>query len=483
MSESHPPRRPDGLWSAHRRSLTVGLVLTITLVAFEALAISTVMPVVAAELGGLDLYGWVFSAFFLGNLVGIVVVGGLIDRGGLIRPFVGGLTLFGVGLAIGGLAPTMPILVLGRLLQGFGAGAIAPTAYVAIGRSLPEGLRARMFATLSTAWVLPGVLGPALAGIIAQHSTWRAVFLGLIPLIVLSGTLAVAGLRHVPPADPAHALSEHAAAADSARRLPRAIVLALAAGLTLAGLSSPVPAVAVGLTIAGLLIGVPAFRSLVPPGTLRAKGRLPAAILIRGMATFAFFAIDAYISLALVAWRGTTPAEAGLVLTAATVSWTAGSWIQARSVVRVGAARFVGVGLATVVVGIGATTLVLVPAVPWLWAVPAFAVTGLGMGLSYSPITLVVLAEAVPGTEGGATAGLQLSDTLGTALGTGVAGAIVAAGARAGAQPWVGLAGAFLAGAAIAVVGVMFSPRLRRRGRLSERVAEGPAAVIETRAG
>src|SRR6266545_5100440 len=310
-------RLPDGLWSAARRSLTLGLVLTITLVAFEALAISTVMPVVAAELGGLDLYGWVFSAFFLGNLVGIVVIGGLIDRGGLIRPFVGGLTLFGVGLAIGGLAPTMPILVLGRLLQGFGAGSIVPTAYVAIGRSLPEGLRARMFATLSTAWVLPGVLGPALAGIIAQQSTWRAVFLGLIPLIVLSGSLAVAGLRHVPAADPVHALSEHAAAADSARRLPRAIVLALAAGLTLAGLSSANPVLGLALVAGGLLLGIPAFRSLVAPGTLRARGRLPAAVLIRGISTFAFFAVDAYISLALVAWRGTTPAQAGLALTAA----------------------------------------------------------------------------------------------------------------------------------------------------------------------
>jgi MFS family permease len=287
----------------------------------------------------------------------------------------------------------------------------------------------------------------------------------------------------VPGADPAHALSEHEAAADSVRRLPRAVVLALAAGLTLAGLSSPIPVVAVALTAAGLLIGVPAFRSLVPPGTLRARGRLPAAILIRGMATFAFFAIDAYISLALVAWRGTTPAEAGLALTAATVSWTAGSWIQARSVVRVGAARFVGVGLATVVLGIGATSLVLLPAVPVLWAVPAFAVTGLGMGLSYSPITLVVLAEAAPGTEGGATAGLQLSDTLGTALGTGVAGAIVAAGARAGAEPWVGLALAFAAGAAVALVGVVLSPRLRKRGHMPERAVEAQAAAIETRAG
>ena len=69
-----------GLWSPERRSLTLGLVLTITLVAFEALAVSTIMPIVARELGGLDLYGWVFSAFFLGNLLGIVVAGILIDR-------------------------------------------------------------------------------------------------------------------------------------------------------------------------------------------------------------------------------------------------------------------------------------------------------------------------------------------------------------------------------------------------------------------
>ena len=148
-----PSTSHDSLWRADRRALTIGLILTITLVAFEALAVSTVMPIVAAELGGFELYGWVFSAFFLGSLIGIVVVGGLIDRGGLAVPFVGGLGLFAVGLLIGGLAPSMPVLVAARLIQGLGAGAIQPIAYVAIGRTLPESLRPRMFATLSTAWV------------------------------------------------------------------------------------------------------------------------------------------------------------------------------------------------------------------------------------------------------------------------------------------------------------------------------------------
>src|SRR3712207_4579912 len=77
----------DGLWSPRHRNLTVGLVLTITLVAFEALAVSTVMPIVAGELGQLELYGWVFTAFMLGSLIGIVVAGGAIDRRGLGLPF------------------------------------------------------------------------------------------------------------------------------------------------------------------------------------------------------------------------------------------------------------------------------------------------------------------------------------------------------------------------------------------------------------
>ena len=450
----------DGLWSPDRRALTVGLVLTITLVAFEALAVATVMPVVARELGGLDLYGWVFSAFFLGNLVGIVVVGGLIDRGGLIRPFVGGLTLFGIGLAIGGLAPSMPVLIAGRLLQGFGAGAIAPTAYVAIGRSLPDHLRARMFATLSTAWVLPGVVGPAIAGIVAVQATWRLVLLGLIPLIVVSGTLAVAGLRHVPPIEPAVARAEHAAATRSLRRLPWAILLSVGAALTLAGLTDPTTPLAIAVVTIGLVVGVAAFRSLVPPGTLRARGRLPSAVLVRGFATFTFFAVDAYVSLLLVGWRGISPAEAGIALTAATVSWTVGSWIQARWIGRLGAARFVRTGLAITVLGIAATALVIVPSVPVGWAALAFALAGFGMGLAYSPLSLVVLAEAAAGSEGGATAALQLADTLGTALGTGVSGAILAAAARAGSTLGVGLAAAFGMAAAVGILGSLLGGRV-----------------------
>ncbi len=188
-----------GLFSPGRRALTSGLVMTVTLVAFEALAVSTVMPLVAKDLGDLALYGWVFSAFFLANIVGIVVAGGLIDRGGLVRPLAGGLGLFSIGLIIGGLAPTMTVLVGGRVLQGLGAGVIPPIAYVSIGRALPDELRPRMFAVLSTAWVVPGLIGPALAGAIAVATSWRWVFLGLLPLIAVAAAITLPALRTAVP--------------------------------------------------------------------------------------------------------------------------------------------------------------------------------------------------------------------------------------------------------------------------------------------
>jgi MFS family permease len=187
----------DGLWSARRRALTLGLVLNVTIVASEALAVSTIMPIVARDLGGLDLYGWVFSGFFLGSLLGIVAAGILIDRGSLARPFAIGIGLFSVGLLVGGFAPSMPVLVVARVIQGFGAGAIPAVAYVSIGRALPEALRPRMFATLSTAWVVPGVIGPTIAGIVAENLQWRLVFLGLLPLIAVAAWLTYPAIRAV----------------------------------------------------------------------------------------------------------------------------------------------------------------------------------------------------------------------------------------------------------------------------------------------
>jgi MFS family permease len=457
-TDSESRRGTDSLWSPGRRSLTIGLVLTITLVAFEALAVSTVMPIVADELHGLELYGWVFTAFMLGSLIGIVLVGGLIDRRGLGGPFAAGIALFATGLIVGGLAPSMPVLVAARFVQGLGAGTVPPIAYVAIGRSLPEHLRPQMFATLSTAWVLPGVIGPALAGIVGEALGWRWVFLGLLPLIVISSSIAFPAIRHIGP-DPDHV----ADGATLRERAPLAVLVAVGTGLLLAGMTSGQPIALAVLGISGIVLAVVALRRLTPRGTLVAARGLPAAVLMRGIITFAFFAVDAYVALALVEWRGLRPAEAGIALTAATISWTAGSWTQARLSRRHPPEWFVRVGLVVLVAGIASFSLVLLPSVtPWL-AIPTLAVAGYAMGLAYSPLALIVLREAPTAEQGRASSAISLTDSLGTALGTGVTGALVAASVRAVGDPATGLAYGFAVALAVTLVGVAIGGRLHAR--------------------
>jgi MFS family permease len=430
--------------------LTSGLVLIVTLVAFESLAVSTVMPLVEEDLGDLWLYGWVFSAFFLGNLVGIVVSGTAADRMRPAIPFALGLLLFLGGLVVGGSAPAMLVLVLGRSLQGFGAGAMSAIAYVCIGRGYPHEQRPKMFALISTAWVVPAVAGPALAGLVGSAVGWRWVFLGLLPLCTVIGLVALVGVASIPaPEEP----TDHT-------NLGNAVLVAAGAACLLAGLGADSVGVGVGLVLLGLVVGLPAFRRLVPSGTLVARRGLPAAILTRGLLTFAFFAGDAYTPYALITVRGLPTAVAGAALTAAAITWTAGAWLQARYLDRFGPSRFVATGFAGVAIGSLAMLLVLIPSVPAGVGIACWAVAGLGIGLAYAPLSVVTLAEAPEGQEGRATSSLQVCDTLGTALGSGVGGVLVAFGVAAADSDTPGLAAVYLLGAGVAVLGVLLAGRV-----------------------
>jgi MFS family permease len=457
--------KSGGLWSAERRPLTVGLVLTITLVAAEALAVSTAMPIVAADLGGLELYGLVFSAFLVGSLVGIVVAGSLIDHRGVVLPFLLGLAFFAAGLALGGSAVSMPMLIAARLIQGIGGGAIPPIAYVAIGRSLPEHLRPQMFATLSTAWILPGIFGPAIAGIVAQELHWRLIFFGLLPVLVVSGSLAYRGLRRL-----SHEPSAAPTAAQTGSRIRDGLIVGFGVAVLTAGLASDNVAIEGVAGVVGLAITLWAFVRLVPPGTLRAERGYPTAVLLRGLLTFAFFSIDAYVALLLVEVRGWSAAAAGLALTGATVSWTAGSWTQARLSNRFEHEWFVRIGFPIVAAGIAGLGLILLPQVPAWLSVPIFAFGGFGMGLTYAQFALIVLRDVPRASQGTITAGLTLSDSLGTALGTSVAAAFVSAAVRAGTGPGPGLAAAIVVGTIAAILGWLLSPRLH--------VAKGAATGV-----
>jgi MFS family permease len=448
-----PVTQADGVWTPGRRALTTGLVFTVTLVAFEGLAVATILKVIDDDLRDINLIGWIFSAFFLGSLFGVVAAGYDADRKGPARPFIVGLILFAIGLAAGGLAPNMVVLVAARSIQGIGAGAIPAVAYVAIGRAYPRALQPRMFAVMSSAWVLPGLIGPAVSGAVASAFGWRWVFLGLLPLVGLAAVMTTRALLTLGAPGGADPIDQRLGA----------LTLVVGAGLVLGGVSSHSIVITIVLVIVGAVIGARAFVRLVPAGTIRFARGLPAAVAVRGLATFAFFGTDVYVSFTVTSARHASIALGGIALTVATLTWTAGSWIQERRVHKIGPQTFVRVGLVLIAAGIGLMIVVAELAVPVATAVLAWGVAGLGMGLSYAPISLVVLAKAPEGGEGTASAALQLCDTLGVALGTGASGAILAAGATFAWSQGTALTVAFAMCAAVAVGTAVAGVRLPER--------------------
>ena len=432
------------------RLLTVGLVLTITLAAFSALAVETILPIISDELGGVALYGWVFSAFFLGSLAAVIVGGGIADEHGTLLPYAIGLSLFALGLAITGAAPAMAVIVAGRLVQGIGSGAIIASTYASIARGYAENDRPRIFAIISTAWVVPSIVGPAAAAFIATTFSWRLVFAGLLPFALVAAALAVPALR---------ALGRPAHAGQPASRRD-AVLVAVGAGVLLAGLSTSTAALAVALIVGGVAVAIPALRRVTPAGTLTARSGLGAAVLVRGLLTFAFFGTEAFLPLMLREARGISPTLAGIVLTTGAVSWTAGSWVHARLAPRLTSRAIVTTSFTLVVTGASGVLAVLVAPIPVEVAYVAWAVSGAGIGFGYAAISVLVLRLAPEHRTGATGAAMQVLDNLGTALGTGAGGAAVAIAVGRGLPVQTGIAAAFGVAIAGGLTGLAVSRRL-----------------------
>jgi MFS family permease len=410
-----------GAWSPDRRLLTAGLIGLVTAGAFEGMAVPTVLPALVDELGGLDLYGWAFSAFWLTTIIGITLAGSDADRRGPGRALGIGVVLFAGGMLISGLADGMVQVIVGRAVQGFGSGAIGSVVYAAIARAYPASATPRMIALVSSAWVVPGLIGPALAGVVSDAIGWRWVFLGIVAPVLLMGLAVYPQLARLGPAN-----RTAVPARSDRRRAVDAVALATGSTLLLAALSvgSVLPALAL-LGIGGWL-ALGALRHLLPPGSLRlARGR-PSVVVTVFAVGFAFFGTEAFVPLTVVEVRGGSVTLGGIALSAAAVSWAAGSWLQARAA-GIGMRRtLVSAGAALITVGIAITAAVLLPGAPVLVAAVGWAVAGLGMGLAYSMLALLMLETATPGEEGFSSSALQLMFTLGTAFGAGIGGAVVA---------------------------------------------------------
>ncbi|MET8827416.1 MFS transporter [Streptomyces sp. NPDC004610] len=478
----------EGVLSRPYRALSIGITSVVLLIAFEATAVGTAMPVAARELDGVPLYAFAFSGYFTTSLFGMVLAGQWSDRRGPLGPVTAGIVSFAVGLLLSGTAQAMWPFILGRAVQGLGGGLVIVSLYVVVGRAYPEHLRPAIMAAFAASWVVPSIVGPLAAGAVTEHIGWRWVFLGIPALVVLPLALALPQIRRLAgPADGAGSgQGEGAGGAGETgragrvgggkggksfdrRRIRLAFGISLGAGL-LQYAAQDLRWLSLVPGVLGAALLVPAVLGLLPRGTYRAARGLPSVVLLRGMAAGSFIAAESFVPLMLVTQRGLSPTLAGFSLAAGGVTWALGSWVQSRQRLEPYRERLMTLGMVLVAAAIAAAPSVLIESVPvWTLAV-AWAFGCFGMGLVIASSSVLLLQLSAPSEAGSNSAALQISDGLSNVMLLALGGAAFAAlgggtvthaaTEASGGSP-AAFAVVFLPMAVIALVGAWVTRRLR----------------------
>ncbi len=436
-----------------QRTLAVGLVLSVSLVAFETTAVITALPTITDELDGLPLYGATIAAYMLADLVALVWAGEKADKRGVRFPFLVSICFFIAGLVVAASANSMEQVVVGRLLQGAGSGGFAPLAYIAVSRAFPAERQATIYAYLSAGWVLPSLLAPAVAGIVTDQFGWRWVFIGIIPLAIVVAVLTAKAMVHLTGGDEGRDRRPS--------RLPHAVQAAVGVGAAAFGLQTGNLVLAAALTIGGGLLAAPALRHLLPAGVFRARVGLPAIIAVRFLATATFLGVDSFIPLAADRLHGARPFVQGFVIAGAAVAWTGGQAFAARRGTRLLPQRASSIGFGLLLLGIATTVPVLSPSWP-LWATfLSWSIGGLGIGILFNPTTVASMGYAVEGREGEVSSQIHLADSLGFGVMGIVGGAIVAASDRTSLTLQAAIGINFGLAALCAMVGLVASRGIR----------------------
>ncbi|MFZ4244976.1 MFS transporter [Streptomyces griseoincarnatus] len=470
----------DTVLSRRYRALSIGVVSVVLLIAFEATAVGTAMPVAARELNGVPLYAFAFSGYFTTSLFGMVLSGQWSDRRGPLAPLTWGIASFAAGLLIGGTASAMWLFILGRAVQGLGGGLVIVALYVVVGRAYPERLRPAIMAAFAAAWVVPSIVGPLASGAVTEHLGWRWVFLGIPVIVVLPVALALPQIRRLASgpvgdapgaAGPAPHPGAEAPASFDRRRIRLALAISFGAGL-LQYAAQDLRRLSLLPGALGVALLVPAVLGLLPRGTWRAARGLPSVVLLRGVAAGSFIAAESFVPLMLVTQRGLSPTLAGFSLAAGGGTWALGSWVQSRPRLEPYRERLMTVGMLLVAFAIAAAPSVLIHSVPaWTLAV-AWAFGCFGMGLVISSTSVLLLHLSAPEEAGTNSAALQISDGLSNVLLLAIGGAAFAAlgggtvshaATEATGSHQAAFAAVFLPMAAVALAGVWVAARVRER--------------------
>lgn len=443
VSVEEQQHRTTSLLAPRYLATTLGGTALIFLYAFETMAVTTVMATVTRDLHGRAWYSVAFSLTLASSVVGTVAGGLVADRRGARLPLLVAIGVFATGLLLAGLAPTIGVFVVARFLQGIGGGALTVSIYVLVGEVFDGIDQPRLFGLFSAAWIVPSMVGPLLAGVVADTLGWRWVFLGV--LVVAGGATAL-----ILPALRASPRTARAAEPDGRRRLLLAVLVASAVvTVDLAGRNETIG----GHLLAGLgvVATLAALRPLLPSGTLRLARGLPAVIAMRGVLSSGYLAAEIYVPYLLQARYDLPPWQAGLALTGSALSWAAAAQVQGRLGARLSHVRAFGIGSLLLTAGIaGQFVIAALHPAPWLVAL-CWMSAGAGMGLAFPRTSVAVLGASAEDERGRNSAALTMCDTVAGATSIAITGVLFAAADGPAANGFVVVFGFCAACAAVGV--------------------------------
>ncbi|RKG79558.1 MDR family MFS transporter [Corallococcus terminator] len=404
--------------ATHRPFTTLALALCMFMAALEMTVVSTAMPTVVSDLGGIQSYAWVFTAYMLSSTITVPIYGKLADLYGRKPVLLFGTGLFLVGSLASGLSTSMNMLIAFRILQGVGAGAMQPIALTIIGDIYTLEQRAKVQGAFSAVWGIAGLAGPLTGGLIVKYLTWHWVFFINIPIGVGVMALLIVFFQEELKRKVAAKLDYAGAALLSAG------VVALLFGVQGTGrtlLALPVAAV---LLAAFVFVELRAPEPVIPMTIFK----IP-AIAISSMAgalfSAAMFGATTYVPLYVQGVLGGSATMAGGMITPMIVGWPLASLVAGKLMLRTGFRPLIIGGLGLSVVGTGLMALLLKPGASLL--VPQLAMGLFGIGMGFTSTALLIAVQTSVGWElrGVATASNMFFRTIGGALGVGLMGGVL----------------------------------------------------------
>lgn len=408
----------------YQRNITIALLIATFLAATEVTVISTAMPVITQDLGGLNLISWVFAIYLLMFAVMTPIFGKLADLFGRKKIFITGAAIFLIGSAFCGFAQSMEQLILFRALQGIGAGALMPMTFTIVGDIFNYEQRAKVQALISSIWGISGICGPLVGGFFVDFFTWHWIFFINIPFGLVSMYFIHKYLEE--NIEERKRSIDYGGAVTFIIGMSALLYALLSGGNEIAwddGLMLILIGIAVVFLAAFIVIQTKVREPLIP--FFLFKNRHLVIANVSGLLLGAIvIGLTAYMPLWVQGVLLLAATSSGLTLIPMSLGWPLGSFLSGQFIVRLGTKPISLTGVILIAIGTFALTFIT-PATPNILLVVIMFFIGLGFGLSMTIFTVIVQSSVDWNSRGTAASTNTFLRTLGQALGITVLGTVL----------------------------------------------------------